>query len=97
MQGLAAAKASGKKSGRPKGSRDKERVLDPYREQIKDYLYDEFAPSSTRNWRIRSATLPTVILFAKIQSCLSCGSPNVSKTIRMLILRGNLGRKCKLG
>lgn len=37
-QGLAAAKASGKKLGRPKGSRDKERVLDPYREQIKDYL-----------------------------------------------------------
>ncbi len=37
-QELAAAKASGKKLGRPKGSRDKERVLDPYREQIKDYL-----------------------------------------------------------
>ena len=37
-QGLAAAKASGKKLGRPKGSRDKERVLDPHREQIKDYL-----------------------------------------------------------
>lgn len=37
-QGLAAAKASGKKLGRPKGSRDKERALDPYREQIKKYL-----------------------------------------------------------
>jgi DNA invertase Pin-like site-specific DNA recombinase len=37
-QGLAAAKASGKKLGRPKGSRDKERMLDPYRDQIKDYL-----------------------------------------------------------
>lgn len=37
-QGLAAAKASGKKLGRPKGGRDKERVLDPYREQIKEYL-----------------------------------------------------------
>ena len=37
-QGLAAAKASGKKLGRPKSSRDKEMVLDPYREQIKDYL-----------------------------------------------------------
>lgn len=37
-QGLAAAKASGKKLGRPKGSRDKTRVLDPYREQIKEYL-----------------------------------------------------------
>ncbi len=37
-QGLAAAKASGKKLGRPIGSRDKERVLDPHREQIKEYL-----------------------------------------------------------
>ncbi len=37
-QGLAAAKASGKKLGRPKGSRDKERVLDPHREQIEEYL-----------------------------------------------------------
>ena len=37
-QGLAAAKASGKKLGRPKGSRDKERVLDPHREKIKEYL-----------------------------------------------------------
>ncbi len=37
-QGLAAAKASGKKLGRPKRSRDKERVLDPHREQIKEYL-----------------------------------------------------------
>lgn len=37
-QGLAAAKAGGKKLGRPKGSRDKERALDPYREQIKEYL-----------------------------------------------------------
>jgi hypothetical protein len=30
--------SSGKKLGRPKGSRDKERVLDPHREQIKEYL-----------------------------------------------------------
>jgi DNA invertase Pin-like site-specific DNA recombinase len=37
-QGLAAARANGKKLGRPKGSRDKKRVLDPYREQIKEYL-----------------------------------------------------------
>lgn len=37
-QGLAAAKASGKKLGRPQGSRDKERVLDSHREQIKEYL-----------------------------------------------------------
>ena len=37
-QGLAAAKASGKLLGRPKGSRNKVRVLDPYKEQIKQYL-----------------------------------------------------------
>jgi DNA invertase Pin-like site-specific DNA recombinase len=37
-QGLAAARAKGKKLGRPKGSRDKERILDPYRETIKEYL-----------------------------------------------------------
>jgi DNA invertase Pin-like site-specific DNA recombinase len=37
-QGLAAARGRGKQLGRPKGSRDKERVLDPYREQIKEYL-----------------------------------------------------------
>jgi DNA invertase Pin-like site-specific DNA recombinase len=38
QQGLAAARASGKQLGRPKGSRDKVRVLDPYRAQIKEYL-----------------------------------------------------------
>lgn len=37
-QGLAAARASGKKLGRPKGSRNKKRALDPYREQIRKYL-----------------------------------------------------------
>jgi DNA invertase Pin-like site-specific DNA recombinase len=38
QQGLAAARAQGKHLGRPKGSRDKERVLDAHREQIKEYL-----------------------------------------------------------
>jgi DNA invertase Pin-like site-specific DNA recombinase len=37
-QGLAAAQARGKQLGRPKGSRDKERILDPHRELIKEYL-----------------------------------------------------------
>ena len=37
-QGMASAKAQGKHVGRPKGSRDKNRALDPYREQIRDYL-----------------------------------------------------------
>ncbi len=37
-QGLAAAKASGKKLGRPKGSRNKQRALDPFHQQIREYL-----------------------------------------------------------
>jgi DNA invertase Pin-like site-specific DNA recombinase len=37
-QGLAAARAKGKLLGRPKGSKNKNRVLDPYKEQIKEYL-----------------------------------------------------------
>lgn len=37
-QGLAAAKAKGKILGRPQGSRNKERVLDPYKQHILDYL-----------------------------------------------------------
>lgn len=37
-QGLEAAKAKGKLLGRPKGSRNKDRVLDPFREVIKQHL-----------------------------------------------------------
>ncbi|MFC1716429.1 recombinase family protein [Candidatus Poribacteria bacterium] len=37
-QGLAVARAKGKLLGRPKGSKNKNRVLDPYKEQIKEYL-----------------------------------------------------------
>jgi DNA invertase Pin-like site-specific DNA recombinase len=37
-QGLAAARAKGKQLGRPKGSKNKERVLDPYKDEIKKYL-----------------------------------------------------------
>jgi DNA invertase Pin-like site-specific DNA recombinase len=37
-QGLAAVQAQGKQLGRPKGSKNKERVLDPYHKQIRDYL-----------------------------------------------------------
>lgn len=37
-QSMAAARAKGVKIGRPKGSRDKLRMLDPHREQIKEYL-----------------------------------------------------------
>jgi DNA invertase Pin-like site-specific DNA recombinase len=52
-QGLAAAQAGGKKLGRPKGSRDKERVLDPYRQQIREYLHLGLSLS-----RIRAITNP---------------------------------------
>jgi DNA invertase Pin-like site-specific DNA recombinase len=37
-QGLAAARAKGVQLGRPKGSRNKKRVLDPYRAEILKYL-----------------------------------------------------------
>jgi DNA invertase Pin-like site-specific DNA recombinase len=37
-QGLAAARAQGKVLGWPKGSKNKERVLDPYKDQILKYL-----------------------------------------------------------
>jgi len=37
-QGLEAAKASGKKLGRPKGVKNKNRVLDPFKDEIKKYL-----------------------------------------------------------
>jgi DNA invertase Pin-like site-specific DNA recombinase len=37
-QGLAAARDKGKQLGRPKGSKNKERVLDPYKDEIKKYL-----------------------------------------------------------
>lgn len=47
-QGLAAARASGKKLGRPKGRRNKVRVLDPYKQQIQEYLYLGLNLSSIR-------------------------------------------------
>lgn len=37
-QGLAAARASGQQLGRPKGAKSKQRLLDPYKEQIARYL-----------------------------------------------------------
>jgi DNA invertase Pin-like site-specific DNA recombinase len=37
-QGLAAAKAQGQQLGRPKGSKNKERVLDPHRDQLRKFL-----------------------------------------------------------
>lgn len=45
-QGLAAARAQGKQLGRPKGSRNKNRALDPYKEQIKAYLQIDLSVAS---------------------------------------------------
>ncbi len=45
-QGLAAAKASGKKLGRPKGAKAKVRVLDPYNLEILKYLNMNLAQSA---------------------------------------------------
>jgi len=38
-QGLAAVKAKGKKLGRPKGSKNRERVLNHHRKLTQDYLH----------------------------------------------------------
>jgi DNA invertase Pin-like site-specific DNA recombinase len=47
-QGLAAARAKGVKLGRPKGSRNKKRVLDPYRDDILAYLQKEVDLATVR-------------------------------------------------
>jgi DNA invertase Pin-like site-specific DNA recombinase len=47
-QGLAAAKAKGVKLGRPKGSRNKKRVLDPHRNEILNYLQKGIDLASVR-------------------------------------------------
>jgi DNA invertase Pin-like site-specific DNA recombinase len=47
-QGLAAARAKGVKLGRPKGSRNKRRVLDPYRGEILKYLQKGLDLASVR-------------------------------------------------
>lgn len=47
-QGLAATRAKGVKLGRPKGSRNKRRVLDPYRDEILKYLQKGLDLASVR-------------------------------------------------
>ena len=54
-QGLSAARASGKVLGRPKGAKNKERVLDPYKDQIKKYL--EMSLSQTNILKIINSQL----------------------------------------
>jgi len=54
-QGLVAAKARGKILGRPQGSKNKERVLDPYKDEIKKYL--EMSLSQTSILKIINSKL----------------------------------------
>jgi DNA invertase Pin-like site-specific DNA recombinase len=54
-QGLSAARARGKILGRPKGAKNKERVLDPYKDEIKKYL--EMSLSQTSILKIINSQL----------------------------------------
>jgi DNA invertase Pin-like site-specific DNA recombinase len=47
-QGLAAVKAKGKKLGRPQGSKNRVRALEPYREQIRECLRKKLPLASVR-------------------------------------------------
>ncbi|MAU10281.1 MAG: resolvase [Anaerolineaceae bacterium] len=47
-QGLAAAKARGQQLGRPKGSRNRQRPLDSFRDQIEAYLHSGLSIASIR-------------------------------------------------
>lgn len=50
-QGLAAARAQGKKLGRPKGSKNKRsRILDPFKQEIRDYLEQQIPIASIRKF-----------------------------------------------
>lgn len=60
-QGLAAARAKGKQLGRPKGSRDKYRVLDPYRTTIRQHL--EMRVPLRRIWQIINPQLAKPISY----------------------------------
>ena len=57
-QGLAAARAAGVKLGRPKGSRNKVRVLDPFRDQIHEYLVIGLNLASIRKIVNRQLAVP---------------------------------------
>lgn len=60
-QGLAAARAKGKQLGRPKGSRDKYRILDPYRTTIRQHL--EMRVPLRRIWQIINPQLAKPISY----------------------------------
>ncbi len=60
-QGLAAAKAQGKLLGRPKGSQNRNRPLDPYREQIEAYLQIGLSIAAIR--KLINKHLPTPLTY----------------------------------
>ncbi|WP_331775030.1 recombinase family protein [Sulfurospirillum sp. 1612] len=64
-QGLAAAKAKGKMLGRPKGSRNRERVLDPLKDEILKYLNLNLSYASIL--KIVNAQLPKPITITSLR------------------------------
>jgi DNA invertase Pin-like site-specific DNA recombinase len=60
-QGLAAAKAQGKLLGRPKGSQNQNRPLDPYRDQIEAYLQIGLSVAAIR--KLINKQLPTPLTY----------------------------------
>ena len=64
-QGLSAARASGKILGRPKGAKNKERVLDPYKDEIKKYL--EMSLSQTSILKIVNSQLKKPISLTSLR------------------------------
>ena len=64
-QGLSAARVSGKILGRPKGAKNKERVLDPYKDEIKKYL--EMSLSQTSILKIVNSQLTKPISLTSLR------------------------------
>jgi len=68
-QGLAAARASGKKLGRPKGAKNKNRVLDPFKDEIKQYL--EIGLTQTNILKIINSKLEKKISLTSLRYFIS--------------------------
>ena len=99
-QGLA-ARASGKKLGRPKGSRDKERVLDSHREQIKECLQLGISLSRIRtilnpqhNWNGRLVIRRIDISFVKIRNYSSFGKAVNKANCNLIIPVSKINSHC---
>jgi len=68
-QGLAAARASGKKLGRPKGAKNKNRILDPFKDEIKQYL--EIGLTQTNILKIINSKLEKKISLTSLRYFIS--------------------------